>query len=153
MMLAKDYFIIDQTREGDSATGIDAGEIDLLINDEYGYLFTIIEALKLSSVESNKIKFHYEKLLNNYNPLAINRTFLVSYFDGDNFLSWWEKYKTLVEELSPEDIGLPDSVITNGVEEIATKFIHMKKCVHHFLDNGRAFSCIHYAVKVASRRK
>lgn len=151
MMLAKDYFVVDQTREGDSATGIDAGEIDLLINDEYGYLFTIIEALKLSSIETKNIIAHYKKLLSNYNPLSVNRTFLVSYYDGENFSSWWDKYKTLIKELNPVDIGLPESAITVKVDEIETKFLHMKKCAHYFLNDNTIFSCVHYAIKIKKK--
>ncbi|MGL4784356.1 MAG: hypothetical protein ACRC25_13405 [Aeromonas hydrophila] len=152
MMLAKDYFLVDQSREGDSPSGVDAGELDLLINDENGFLFTIIEALKLSSVESNRINEHYLKLLNNYNPLSVKLTFLVSYYNGKNFSSWWPKYKEHIMSLHPTDIGLSEDAEVVDVVEVPTNYINLKKLVHYFSEGGESFSCIHYAVKAINRR-
>jgi hypothetical protein len=149
MMMAKDYNVLDQTREGGSSTGMDAGEIDILINDARGQLFTIIEALKLSSVDSAKIIEHYSKLLHNYNPLQVQRTFLVTYYDGNNFEQWWERYTAYVRGLTTIDIGLSEDAVIISVEPVTTLYPSLKKLVHQFTQYGETFSCIHYAIKVS----
>lgn len=149
MMMAKEYNVLDQTREGDSSTGADAGEIDLLINDNKGQLFTIIEALKLSSVDSGYILGHYLKLLHNYNPLQVQRTFLVSYYDGSNFEQWWDRYTVYVRGLTINDLSLSEDAVIVGIEVVTTLYPSLKKLVHQFTQNGENFSCIHYAIKVS----
>lgn len=149
MMMAKDYYVLDQTREGDSPTGADAGEIDILINDNRGQLFTIIEALKLSSVDSGKILEHYLKLLHNYNPLQVQRTFLVTYYDGNNFEQWWGKYILYVSRLTINDINLSEDASIVSVEQETTSYPSLKKLIHKFIQNGESFLCIHYAIKVS----
>jgi hypothetical protein len=149
MMMAKEYNVLDQTREGDSSTGVDAGEIDILVNDNRGQLFTIIEALKLSSVDSGKILEHYLKLLHNYNPLQVQRTFLVTYYDGNNFEQWWGRYILYVTGLTINDINLSEGAAIVSVEPVTTQYPSLKKLIHQFTQNGENFSCIHYAIKVS----
>ncbi|WP_426697982.1 hypothetical protein ACP6EV_10145 [Aeromonas hydrophila] len=148
MMMAKNYNVLDQTREGNSSTGADAGEIDILINDARGQLFTIIEALKLSSVDTTKILEHYLKLLHNYNPLQVQRTFLITYYDGNNFEQWWERYIIYIRGLTTDNIGLSENAVITGAETVTTLYPSLKKLVHQFTQHGESFCCIHYAIKV-----
>lgn len=80
----------DQTRHGVSKSGKDAGEVDLLLSKE-GKEIAIIEALKLSSVDTYYISQHIEKAINNYNPLG-TATFIVAYVTSTDFGGFWERY-------------------------------------------------------------
>lgn len=88
----------DQTRHGISASGKDAGEIDLLLSKD-GKEIAIIEAIKLNNVNSNTINAHIEKAINNYNPLG-TATFIVAYVSNDDFSGFWERYFAYLKDYS-----------------------------------------------------
>ena len=91
MLRSKGYTEIkDQTRHGISSSGKDAGEVDILLSKD-GKETAIIEALKLSSVDSNYISQHIKKAINNYNPLG-TATFIVAYVMSADFGGFWERY-------------------------------------------------------------
>ena len=61
-MLGMKYEKVDQTRQGDSVSGKDAGSIDIqLLKD--GMPVVMIEALKLSSLDQNELSIHIDKVL------------------------------------------------------------------------------------------
>lgn len=146
MLLSKKYEVKDQTREGVSSSGIGAGELDLVIEDK-GLLFSIIEAMKLNSVSSDYINQHYKKLITNYNPLQVKRTFLVTYYGGGKFNEWWDRYTNHIKDLGRENLDLPNEIGVGEVESLHTPYISLKKLVHHFTIGDEHFACIHYAVK------
>lgn len=80
----------DQTRHGVSSNGNNAGEVDLLLS-KAGKEIAIIEALKLSSVDTNYISQHIQKAINNYNPLG-TATFIIAYVTAADFGGFWERY-------------------------------------------------------------
>jgi hypothetical protein len=63
MLSYRNYDVKDQTRRGCSATGISAGEVDILI-EESNMPFTIIEALILSSLSQDYLNKHLDKIYN-----------------------------------------------------------------------------------------
>lgn len=129
MLLSKNYEVKDQSREGTSASGSSAGELDLIIEDQ-GDLFTIIEALKLSSVDTSYINAHYLKLLLNYNPLQARRTFLVTYYYGSAFDGWWAKYVAHIASLDMRCFIGDDYDSSSTLSECVTGFPTIKK-LHH----------------------
>ncbi|HGF8886976.1 TPA: hypothetical protein ACJCWE_000434 [Yersinia enterocolitica] len=148
MLLSKKYEVKDQTREGLSSTGRGAGELDLVIEDR-GDIFSIIEPMRLKCIDTKYINIHYKKLIHNYNPLMVKRTFLITYYEGKKFGEWWRKYSDHIGNLVASEL-IPDSEITfTKVEQIETKYANVKKLCHHCIDNssGEYFSTIHYAVK------
>ncbi|HDT2088880.1 TPA: hypothetical protein RCG86_000091 [Enterobacter roggenkampii] len=147
MLSAKDYQLKDQTREGESESGKQAGELDLVIEDK-GDLYTIIEALILDSVDKANILKHFSKLVSNYNPLLVKRLFLVTYYTGGRFDEWCERYLDYLSALSPSDMGLQGHEVTR-IEEKDTGFIGLKKIEQHFSYAGQHYFCIHYAVKMS----
>ncbi|MBK5073380.1 hypothetical protein I2492_11210 [Budviciaceae bacterium CWB-B4] len=147
LMLAKDYEIKDQTREGQSLSGINAGELDLVIENN-GDIFSIIEAMKINSLDKDYIGKHYSKLLTCYNPLIVKRTFLVTYYEGKKFNDWWIRYYEYIRKLTNVDLNLDDSITIGNVDNIITPYLKLKKLVHHFYINDEHFACIHYAVQL-----
>lgn len=146
MLLSKNYEVHDQSREGKSQSGINAGELDLVVENN-GTLFSIIEALILSSVDKANILKHYIKLLKNYNPLQVKRTFMVVYYEGTRFDEWSERYLEYVKSLSTIDFSLDGYDVVDTIE-IDSPFMGLKKIEQHFTYGGEHFACIHYAVKV-----
>lgn len=68
----------DQTRQGTSPSGKDAGEVDLQICRD-GFPIAMIEGLKVNSVERNYIQTHIDKVLTCYDPFGCPYAYIVIY--------------------------------------------------------------------------
>ncbi|MDW7783352.1 hypothetical protein [Morganella morganii] len=146
LLKAQKYSVSDQSREGVSSSGVGTGELDLIIEDD-GILYSIIEPMKLKSLDKGYIDTHYKKLLINYNPLCVKRTFLITYYTGDNLSSWWGKYIDYIESIDDGYFG--DLINIGNVEVGDTGIPNIKKLNHHMLVNqNEHIACIHYVVKI-----
>lgn len=146
---AKGYTVRDQTREGKSASGKSAGELDILI-ENCGHLYTVIEALKLSTLRESYIDEHYLKLTTNYNPMSVKRTYLVTYYTGKNFTEWWRKYSEYISTLAPAKISKRPDTINISTEEISTNLHSLRKLYNHISIEGELSVCVHYAIRIES---
>lgn len=101
------WSIPDQSRAGKSPTGIDAGELDFVI-ESGGNKIALIEALVLKGKDKTKTQKHVLKIFDYVGYLQ--RYYIVIYFKGPltNFEHTWEEYKTDVL-----DITFPPSVQLN----------------------------------------
>lgn len=63
LLTARQYTALDQTQRGSSGTGIQAGEVDLLILDNRKVPFCLIEALVLKSIDTTNINSHIDKII------------------------------------------------------------------------------------------
>ena len=86
----------DQTRHGSSTSGLDAGEVDILVAKN-GKEVALIEGMKLSCVNSTYIDSHVMKATSSYNPLG-TATFIIAYYHGDGFQSFWTRYSEYLQE-------------------------------------------------------
>jgi len=93
----------DQTRHGISASGKDAGEVDILLTKANKEI-AIFEGLKLDSVRSEYINEHINKAIINYNALG-TATFVVAYISTANFEDFWNRYINHIEEY-PYALGI-----------------------------------------------
>lgn len=84
------YQVKDQTRQGLSASGKASGEVDILVHDK-GMPITIIEALNLSSLDTNYLNTHLDKIYK-YDTLGNRFNFILSYVKVKDFESFWSKY-------------------------------------------------------------
>lgn len=91
---AKKYYVRDQTRQGKSSAGKEAGEIDILVKIGKKTI-SVIEALKLSSVNENYISEHIDKIYN-YDTIGNVVNYIISYVSSKNFNSFYEKYKNYI---------------------------------------------------------
>lgn len=147
MLSSKGYEIKDQTREGASMSGVGAGELDLVIEDR-SYLFTLIEAMRLTSVDSDYIDKHYLKLLNNYNPLEVKRSFLITYYSGANFSTWWDRYKKHISAIDMSTFVHSDYNSVTKIVDQPTSFGSVKKLHHHLEVGGEPSLCTHFAIRI-----
>lgn len=88
---SKGYIIKDQTRRGKSNSGKDAGEVDIFIQNEKGFPFSIIEALNLKSFESDYIDAHIDKIYK-YDTTGNVVNLCLAYVNMVDFDAFWQKY-------------------------------------------------------------
>ena len=88
---SKGYIIKDQTRRGKSNTGKDAGEVDAYIQNRNGFPFSIIEALKLKSFNSDYVDTHIDKIYK-YDTVGNLVNICLTYANVENFDAFWQKY-------------------------------------------------------------
>jgi len=81
--------VLDQTRHGLSDSGKDASRVDLILEKDNKEV-ALIEALRLSSVATGKIKEHIDKAVTNYNALG-TPTFLLIYAGLSDFGDFWRR--------------------------------------------------------------
>ena len=95
---AKEYSVSDQSRGGQSASGLQAGERDLVIrNSQTDVVEAIIEAFVLKHHDTNVINSHLEKLVKHYDTTGNQHNYVLVYVKTTNFHQLWEKYKALID--------------------------------------------------------
>lgn len=87
--LTMNYEVSDQTRQGKSETGKDAGEIDIQIRKD-GFPIVIIEGIKMDSFNKSNLKTHLDKLLINYDPNGCPYASLVIYSTVVNYSKFYK---------------------------------------------------------------
>lgn len=86
----------DQTRRGLSASGMDAGEIDILIEED-GHTVTIIEALNLSYVDATKLDEHIDKIYG-YDTVGNKFNVILVYVKTRDFADFCKRYYAHIKE-------------------------------------------------------
>lgn len=89
-MLQIKWDVHDQTRQGESETGKQAGEVDFVFMNK-GMPFALAEALKTDSMNEAYIHKHITKAIDNYNPSGYPFVFLVMYVTTKDFIAFWSK--------------------------------------------------------------
>lgn len=89
-MLSASYEVNDQTRQGRSVNGSDAGEIDIQIRYS-GLPVVMMEGIKLSSLKVDELDEHVSKVLTKYDPNGCPYAVLIVYATGTRFDSFCDK--------------------------------------------------------------
>lgn len=98
MLEFKGYVAKDQTRQGFSKSGKDAGELDILIRCNTKVQSQIvIEGMNLTSIEKDIVKDHFEKIFE-YDTNGNNYNVLLSYVSASDFSSFCLKYKRFFDD-------------------------------------------------------
>ncbi|GAB2923084.1 hypothetical protein GCM10027181_23010 [Rheinheimera gaetbuli] len=141
----KGYEVQDQPRLGSSGSGKGVGNLDLVITQGMKWL-TIIEPLRLTSVDKGNITSHCEKLIFNYNPLMLVSTYLVVYYIGNpsGFKEFYAKYYKFVSELSPLEFS--STVDFESVSDVNCDYDAVLAFTQHGNINGSKFQCNHVCV-------
>lgn len=92
LLTARQYTALDQTQRGSSGTGIQAGEVDLLILDNRKIPFCIIEALILKSIDTSNINSHIDKITK-YDTNGLSRSIVLNYVFTADFDDCVKRYK------------------------------------------------------------
>ena len=137
----------DQSRAGKSSTGIDAGEVDILIENSNNTTITIIEAFRLNSCDSNIIGNHILKLFT-YDRCS-NVYYVIIYFEGKNMNTTWDKYKKYVLK-----IDFPDEKTINklGFEDINIDFTDKNALKFSKTSHGSNTEIFHIMVDFSNKK-
>jgi len=116
---ARGVHAFDQTLYGSSRSGIMLGELDIKIEDKDGRPLSIIEALNLTSVNTNYIDNHILKLLKNYDNNGLKENYILAYVTVKNFGKFCRKYRTHLETIDYRSYTLRDiKSIESGFNKI-----------------------------------
>ena len=120
-LLGERYQVKDQTRQGVSEGGDDAGEVDIQLL--YNNLpIVMIEGLILDSVVKEKLYGHMNKIILNYDPNGCPYVILLIYYKGANL----QKFHTrMIENLSPSKYQFPFEQATE-LENVDTGYGELK---------------------------
>lgn len=83
-MLDESYVIKDQTRQGESERGDEAGEVDIQICFD-GLPVVMVEGIKVDSLERERLDTHMNKVLTRYDPNGCPYVFLIIYTTVQRF--------------------------------------------------------------------
>ena len=102
-LLRMKFMVADQSQRGSGETGAGVGEVDLLVLNEHGDSWTIIEALRVSNGKKAPWNDHLDKLLNKYNTRGLSPLFLLTYVDAEPtaFKRIWNGYQKHIKEYNP----------------------------------------------------
>lgn len=137
------YEVLDQTRHGISASGKDAGEVDILLKEGQKEV-AIIEGLKLDSVNQQYIQEHIDKAVVNYNALGTS-TFIIAYIKTTNFLDFWNRLYTYLNEYK-----YPFTVRKN-LQQITSKNAAVKSANIILSKDGYDFPMCFLAVNIGKK--
>lgn len=117
-ILGESYTVKDQTRQGESERGDEAGEIDMQICCE-GLPTVMIEGIKVNSLETKRLAAHMNKVLVKYDPNGCPYVFLVIYTIVKGFDAGYKKILNFFEEYEypyPRETNLQE--IDTGYGEV-----------------------------------
>lgn len=98
-ILDESYTVKDQTRQGSSESGHDAGEVDIQICDA-GFPIVMIEGIKLGSLEKGRIDSHINKVLTKYDPNGCPYVFVIAYVTASRFDSFYGRFLEYITDYS-----------------------------------------------------
>jgi len=136
------YNVKDQTRRGSSATGKNAGEVDIFISKD-GFPFTIVEAMNLNSVDTTIINQHLDKVFS-YDTAGTKFNICLSYIKIADFASFWAKYATHV---SAYKYALPLLATEKGIDdEFGFSELKIMRTTHN--RSGKEVALFHICVRI-----
>ena len=131
LLRSKGYDVSDQTFRGESESKKQIGEIDFEIMKTTEVPFAIFEALNMQSFSANQREYfikHLTKLIDNYNPMGVSISFLVSYIkcQKEKFDECYMNYKKFLQEYETTGFGL----IHMNEHERTENYLYCLECVY-----------------------
>lgn len=136
------YEIKDQTRQGTSPSGKDAGEVDLQICRD-GFPVAMIEGLKVNSVDRNYIQTHIDKVLTCYDPYGCPYTYVVIYATAKKFADFWVNCLNYIRE----EYRFP-YMVKEEIQELNHMYAYSRHAKIVLLRNDREVAVHFYALSV-----
>ena len=137
------YDLRDQTRRGSSLVGKSSGKLDLYINRDR-LPFTIVEAMNLSSVNTNYINQHLDKIFL-YDTSGNEFNVCLAYVNVSDFSSFWRKYS-----VHAMNHNYPAPILTSdtSIDNIYNRFSELKvmKTIHN--RSNREVGLYHICVRI-----
>lgn len=113
---AKGYHAKEQASAGKGKGGKNAGELDILVEDENELPWAIIEGIKLEYLDRNNLKDHIDKIVdsNRYNPFGCRYGNLLIYYmtsskaPSDTFARFCSRFRDYLNDYNYDQIHLTD---------------------------------------------
>ena len=137
-ILDESYQIKDQTRQGESQKGDDAGEVDIQICVD-GLPLVMIEALILDSLKKQYLQEHINKVLTKYDPNGCPYVAVIIYATVARFESFYSK---LLEYLNEYDFPYEKKSDVQDVNTDYTEYRHAQVILNRSGQNVR----VHFMV-------
>ncbi|PRB03809.1 hypothetical protein CQ046_08430 [Chryseobacterium sp. MYb7] len=120
-LLPREYGAKDQSRYGESGTGIKQGSVDGVVIDESGTEY-FLEAFNLEYIDTNNITSHINKLEQNYDSKGLHNKYIIIYCNlaENKFENFTQSYQKFINDemkfLYPknDDIKNIESKYTNN---------------------------------------
>ena len=139
-LLGRTLNVRDQTFSGASATGQNAGEVDILILNYNNMHHCYIEAMNLCSVNKSYIRDHVSKIYG-YDRSGCENNYIISYVKIKNFEEFWSKYYSYISKI---ELGMP----LTSQDEIMSGYSNIKICKLMYMRNGQITNLYHIAVLI-----
>lgn len=152
-LLRMGFKLADQSQRGSSGTGRSIGELDLLVLDEQGEPWTIIEALRTSDEKKTGWREHLDKLLNKYNARGLPRLYLLTYVDADPaaFDGIWDSYRRYIQTYSPRPFVYTVGSFTDLSDAGSPQYIKTAKC--QYACGGMSTTVYHIFARIPTRNE
>jgi Leucine-rich repeat (LRR) protein len=152
LLRMKGYIVTDQTRSGASESGLQSGELDLMIRGENGIPITIVESLRLTSCGSkNKvIASHINKLFTKYDTHGLERNFILVFGEAQNFQNLCKNYFRYIEELNSK-VGFEEKefpVTTVSLKPNFSDLANIKIAISYHLHNNETRELVHIIINM-----
>lgn len=140
-LLPKEYSSKDQSRYGESSTGLKSGSIDGVF--KFNNIEYFLEAFHLKTLDTTSIKLHIDKLEKHYDSKGLKEKYLLIYYklEDHNFNNEVEKYKQYIKDKHTFIYPMTD------MEEFETKYSNSRilKTIH--TREGKKVAIYHLTLK------
>ena len=141
-ILDESYNVKDQTRQGDSTRGDEAGEVDIQLCDS-GLPIVMIEGVKLGSLVKETLNTHIDKVLVNYDPNGCPYAFVLVYTTVVKFDDF---YRKLVKHL--KEYEFPYERQTD-IQDMETGYTELRHAQTILLRNGKSVRLHFYVAHIS----
>lgn len=147
----KDFEVSDQSRGGISGSGDEAGELDIIVNNERHVPISIVEALRLKSLGrgNTTIIQHLNKLILRYDAIGLPRNYLLVYCESNDFHQTWVNYQDYIDNLKHHrmyDVGI--NFESSEVKPSLNKNLNYKVLISYHNFNGEYKELYHILINI-----
>lgn len=152
LLRTKGYNVSDQTRSGSSGSGLQSGEIDIMLRRDNGIPVTIIESFRLQSCGSKNtvISTHIDKLLSKYDTQGLKRNFILIFGEAQRFDNLWTSYVQYIKDINSKPDFNDDEYPLSGVSTRGdlADLSNMKVLVSRHLQDSETREIVHIMLKM-----
>ena len=133
------YISKDQTRWGQSESGLSSGELDIKIENFNRLTIGIFEGFNLSYLDKTTISRHLKKIFN-YDANGLKEDYIVIYVDSSSFVELWSKYLNYLKDI---DFNYPLVSEVKDLSELYSPGSEMKICLSQHERNSEKCRLFH----------
>ncbi|MDJ1506837.1 COR domain-containing protein [Xanthocytophaga agilis] len=137
----------DQTRWGQSESGLSAGELDIKIENSNRMTIGIFEGFNLSYLDKITISRHLKKIFN-YDANGLKENYIVIYAETSSFIDLWNKYLNYIKDI---DFDYPLIGNIKDVSDLYSPGAEIKICLSYHERNTEKSRLYHFFVNMFTK--